>query len=104
MIDMGLVPPDDAQAERRQDLAQDAGFDPASVDQRSEEQAGAEEDDSDLEVVGLIGHFEAADLLAQKGKEGSFTGSVDMSMTRRELLSTEEGVGESDESVGDQAW
>lgn len=93
MIDMGLVPPEGAEQEA-QDLLlsrapsteeEGAGGHPAAMADDAEEPA---------EAVGLIGHFEASRLLAQKGKEGTFVGSLDMSMTERELVSTEEGVGE----------
>ncbi|CAN0044395.1 unnamed protein product [Ectocarpus sp. 13 AM-2016] len=94
MIDMGLVPPEGAEQEA-QDLLlsrppstegkEGAGGHPAAMADDTEEPA---------EAVGLIGHFEASRLLAQKGKAGTFVGSLDMSMTERELVSTEEGVGE----------
>lgn len=44
--------------------------------------------------IGLIGHFETQTILAHKGKMGSFAASLDMSKTKQELISTEEGVGE----------
>ncbi|CAB1116357.1 unnamed protein product [Ectocarpus sp. CCAP 1310/34] len=94
MIDMGLVPPE-ASEQEAQDLLpsrppsteeeEGAGGHPAAIADDAEEPA---------EAVGLIGHFEASRLLVQKGKEGTFVGSLDMSMTERELVSTEEGVGE----------
>ncbi|CAN0428762.1 unnamed protein product [Ectocarpus sp. 12 AP-2014] len=92
MIDMGLVPPEGAEQEA-QDLLlsrppstegeEGAGGHPAAMADDAVEPA---------EAVGLIGHFEASRLLVQKGKAGTFVGSLDMSMTERELVSTEEGV------------
>ncbi|CAM9327261.1 unnamed protein product, partial [Ectocarpus fasciculatus] len=96
MIDMGLVPPEGAEQE-----AQDLLLSRSSTEEEEEEEeegAGdhppAADDDAEepAEAVGLIGHFEASRLLAQKGREGGFVGSLDMSMTERELVSTEEGV------------
>ena len=54
---------------------------------------GDEHVDAEADAIGLIGHFEAKELLAHKGKEGLFVGSLDMSMTTRELMSTSAGVG-----------
>ncbi|CAN0001437.1 unnamed protein product [Choristocarpus tenellus] len=45
-------------------------------------------------AVGLIGHFEAKELLLQRGRLGSFMGSLDMGMSKQELVSLEDGVGE----------
>lgn len=94
MIDMGLVPPEGAEQE-----AQDLLLSRSSTEEEEEkEDAGdhptaADDAEEPPEAVGLIGHFEASRLLAQKGREGVFVGSLDMSMTERELVSTEEGVG-----------
>lgn len=94
MIDMGLVPPEGAEQE-----AQDLLLSRSSTEEEEEgagDHPSAADDDAEepAEAVGLIGHFEASRLLAQKGREGGFVGSLDMSMTERELVSTEEGVGE----------
>ncbi len=81
MIDMGLVPPEES--------GQQGG-----EKEPSSSLDGGEEVGGQAEAVGLIGHFEAAHLMAHKGRRGNFVGSLDMSMTERELVSTEEGVGE----------
>lgn len=83
MMDMGLLP---------SDLAQTEPLDDAAVD--FDEDGTEEQDDVVPDAIGLIGHFEASALLALKGKEGPFRGSLDMSMTTQNLVSTEEGVGE----------
>lgn len=89
MIDMGLVPPEGS-AETNQNSPSLDG-DGVEEDSGSDDAAAEEEP---AEAIGLIGHFEAAVLVAQKGREGSFVGSLDMSMTERDLVSTEDGVGE----------
>lgn len=94
MIDMGLVPPEGT-AEEEEDDGQASQVGPSLDDvgaQQDADDAGADADEP-AEAVGLIGHFEAAQLVAQKGRKGSFVGSVDMSMTERDLISTEDGVG-----------
>ncbi|CAN0181761.1 unnamed protein product, partial [Ectocarpus sp. 4 AP-2014] len=93
MIDMGLVPPEGAEQEA-QDLLLSR---PPSTEEEEEGAGGhpaamADDAEEPAEAVGLIGHFEASRLLAHKGKAGTFVGSLDMSMTERELVSTEEGV------------
>lgn len=84
MIDMGLVPPEGTAEEERQAKLDDEGV---------EEDGGGDGADEPADAIGLIGHFEAARLVARKGREGSFVGSLDMSMTERALVSTEDGVG-----------
>lgn len=92
MIDLGLLPPEEGEV--KADRSPDGrGVDADDVEDGTdgeEELEGAAE----LDAIGLIGHFEARQLLDQKGKEGDFVGSLDMSMTTRDLVSTEEGVGE----------
>lgn len=93
MIDLGLLPPEEGgemQAHRSPDHR---GVDADDFEDGAD---GEEELESEEEpdAIGLIGHFEARQLLAQKGKEGEFVGSLDMSMTTRDLVSIEEGVGE----------
>lgn len=89
MTDLGFLPPNEGelQADRS---PHHSGVDADDVEDGEEELEDAEEPDA----IGLIAHFEARQLLAQKGKEGEFVGSLDMSMTTRDLVSTEEGVGE----------
>lgn len=91
MIDMGLVPP-----EGNADVEGQTNKNSPLDDEGVEEDGGGGGDAADepAEPVGLIGHFEAAHLVAQKGRGGSFVGSLDMSMTERDLISTEDGVGE----------
>ena len=94
MIDMGLVPPETDAQEEGENQA-----DPSLVDREGNQEGeiggGAGDDEEEhVEAVGLIGHFEAANLMTRKGEEGSFVGSLDMSMSERDLVSTEEGVGE----------
>lgn len=92
MIDLGLLPPEEGemQADRP------PGHRGVDADDFEDGADGEEELESEEEpdAIGLIGHFEARQLLAQKGKEGEFVGSLDMSMTTRDLVSIEEGVGE----------
>ncbi|CBN75104.1 predicted methyltransferase [Ectocarpus siliculosus] len=98
MIDMGLVPPEGAEQEAQNLLLSRPYSTEEEEEEEEEEGAGghpaamADDAEEPAEAVGLIGHFEASRLLAQKGKEGTFVGSLDMSMTERELVSTEEGV------------
>ena len=89
MIDMGLVPPEGT-AEEEGQAKEDS---PALDDEGVEEDGGGDGADELAEAIGLIGHFEAAHLVTRKGIEGSFVGSLDMSMTERDLVSTEDGVG-----------
>lgn len=91
MIDMGLVPPEGTAEEEEGRANQDS---PSVDDEGVEGDGGGDGEDEPPEAVGLIGHFEAAHLVVQKGREGSFVGSLDMSMTERDLVSTEDGVGE----------
>lgn len=100
MIDMGLVPPEGSDQEQERvdhnnnkDNNMPSTDDDEELDRGVAEEEGAEEGEPP-EAIGLIGHFEAAHLATQKGREGSFTGSLDMSMTERDLISTEEGIGE----------
>lgn len=98
MIDMGLVPPEESGQEQEQtdqtkDNSRPSTDDDEERGRRAADEGGAEEGEPP-EAVGLIGHFEAANLAAHKGREGSFMGSLDMSMTERDLISTKEGVGE----------
>lgn len=80
---MGLLPPD-----RKPTL------NPRDQTELELEYQGDEQVDEDAAgVVGLIGHFEATELLSQRGKEGCFWGSLDMSMSTRELISVPEGIG-----------
>eukprot|EP00752_Nemacystus_decipiens_P014219 g12648.t1 len=97
MIDMGLVPPEGADKEIEQ-----AKEDSPSLNDEEIEEDGGGDDGEDVpeEAVGLIGHFEAAHLVAQKRREGSFVGSLDMSMTKRDLVSTEDGVALPPEAEG----
>lgn len=84
MADMGLLPEkpfDDAQTTEL--VTGDGNID-----------GDARGDDDEPAAIGLIGHFEATELMGHKGKAGPFVGSLDMSMTKRDLISTEEGVGE----------
>ena len=92
MIDLGILPQEESemQADRSPDHRSVDADDVEGGADGEEELEGAEEPDA----IGLIGHFEARQLLAQKGKGGEFVGSLDMSMTTRDLVSTEEGVGE----------
>lgn len=83
---MGLLPADS-------EIAQEAPVEVSSPTSL-EEGDGDEDAHEEPEAIGLIGHFEAADLLTHKGKEGPFVGSLDMTMSTRQLMSTEEGVGE----------
>lgn len=87
MMDMGLLPPPEVAQPEQQ--PSDGVID---GEEEEKEEAG-DADFAEPDVIGLIGHFEASDLLIQKGKEGSFVGSLDMGMTTRELVSTGEGVG-----------
>lgn len=96
MIDMGLVPPEGSGHEQEQvdhNTMRPSTNDDEERDRGMTDEAGAEKGEPP-EAIGLIGHFEAAHLAARKGREGSFTGSLDMSMSERDLLSTEEGIGE----------
>lgn len=87
MIDLGLLPPKEGGKVQQADRSLDLDVDVA--------EGGAElEGEEEPDAIGLIGHFEARQLLAQQRKEGEFVGSLDMSMTTRDLVSTEEGVGE----------
>lgn len=80
---MGLLPPD-----RKPTL------EPRHQNELEQEHQGDEQVDEDTAgAVGLIGHFEATELLSQRGKEGLFWGSLDMSMSTRELISMAEGIG-----------
>lgn len=96
MIDMGLVPPEGNTSQEQENVV-DHNHNNNSRPSTDDDE-GDRADDGDAEeppeAIGLIGHFEAAHLAAQNGREGSFTGSLDMSMTERDLISTEEGVGE----------
>lgn len=90
MADMGLLPPDAALIEKPFDDAQATKV----VNGDGNIDGDARGDDDEPEAIGLIGHFEATELMGRKGKAGPFVGSLDMSMTKRDLISTEEGVGE----------
>lgn len=95
MIDMGLVPPEGAEQQQGQEQGQ-VDQNGASVDEGGGQEGTDLDAEESAEAIGLIGHFEASHLLSRKGKEGTFMGSLDMSMTERDLVSTEEGVGEID--------
>lgn len=89
MIDLGLLPPEEGGEVQQADRSpNDHGFDVDVAEGREEL-----EDEEAPDAIGLIGHFEARQLLAQQGKGEEFVGSLDMSMTTRDLVSTEEGVG-----------
>lgn len=98
MIDMGLLPPEGSGQEQERVDHNNNNNRPSTDDDEELDRGAAGEGDADEgeppEAIGLIGHFEAAHLAAQKGQEGRFTGSLDMSMTERDLMSTEEGIGE----------
>lgn len=85
---MGLLPPDAALTEQPADETPELVAGSGNIDD-----AGGDGDDEPA-AIGVIGHFEATELLGHKGKAGPFVGSLDMSMTKRDLVSTEEGVGE----------
>lgn len=99
MIDMGLLPPPASPADQKEEqLAtgdSDAGVtgevnllaDGSYQEEETEEQETPE-------PIGLIGHFEARALLDREDIPGPFSASLDMSMTKRDLISTEDGVGE----------
>lgn len=80
---MGLLSPDGKRT-----------LEPRDQTEPEQEHQGDEQVDGDTaDTVGLIGHFEATELLSHRGKEGLFRGSLDMSMSTRELMSTAEGIG-----------
>lgn len=108
MMDMGLLPPPNSPADQTEEQFHAAkgaevvgeeslvgavkGVFPADG---SGEHGQAEEEEGETpEPIGLIGHFEARALLGHKDTLGPFVGSLDMSMTERELISTQDGVGE----------
>lgn len=95
MIDMGLVPPEEG-GQQGGESEPSSSLDGGEGDEEEDEEVGggAGDAEEEAEAVGLIGHFEAAHLMTHKGEPGNFVGSLDMSMTERELVSTEEGVGE----------
>lgn len=94
MIDMGLVPPEGTAEEEGQANQDSPSLDDEGVEENGGGCANGDAAEEPAEAIGLIGHFEAAHLVAHKGREGSFVGSLDMSMTERDLASTEDGVGE----------
>lgn len=91
MVVMGIFPRPDAESISAFGIGEE---DSDSMDNASDN--GGEENHPVSTPIGLIGHFETQALVAQKGETGSFMASLDMSKTKQELISTEEGVGERD--------
>lgn len=99
MIDMGLLPPPISPADEKEEQLATGDSDAGLAGQANVRTDGSyQEEETERqetpEPIGLIGHFEARALLDRKDIPGSFTGSLDMSMTERDLISTEDGVGE----------
>lgn len=109
-MDMGLLPPPNLPSDQTEEQSHTANgaevageeilvgaVQDASRASGSGEHGQTEEEDQEEEEtpdpIGLIGHFEARALLGHKDTPGSFVGSLDMSMTERDLISTQDGVG-----------
>lgn len=90
LTEMPLVASDAAGAvgDTQWQAGSDVGMDDLNADF-----VGDEEEGETPEAIGLIGHFEARQLLGHKDKAGAFVGSLDMSMTKRNLISTADGIG-----------